>query len=284
MSNPSLDGSVQATFSGADHNGTPLALTTANANDTLVVITSAEPNNTNAVSVSTVTNTGTATLSWTKYKALTFVQSNGSTGCIEVWSASAPLAGTYNITVTYNISIDDACIVACGVTGAVGFDSGIYTTATGTGPSPAPTVTGITSAGGGLFIIAADSAGPNLFTFGTAPTNLTTNILEQAKNVAGSQFNCLGTYYGTSTGSVSGQTIASTDSVAGVWGMMVFALTSAAPVLNTITTNLSGISQAAASLYPRITQTLHGVSQLASGGPLAAPGNTAFTSSWSAGP
>jgi predicted secreted protein len=260
-------------------------LTTADANDTLVVITSAQPNTATPVSVSMVTNTGTASLSWTKYKALAWTQSNGVTGCIEVWTATAVSAGTYNITVTYNTTIDDANIVACGVNGAVGFDAGAYTTTTVLAGSTNPAISGVTSTGGSLFVIFADSAGPNHFSFGgSAPANITTTILEQADNVAGAEYNSLGTYYGTSAGALASQTITSTDSVTGTWGVMVFALTSAAPVLNTIAQTLGGVTQAAVGSPNEITQTLHSVTQLASGSPLAAPGNTAFTSSWSAGP
>lgn len=294
MSNPTLDGAVSVGFFSATHNASALALTTSDTDDFLVVITSAEPNNASAINVTGITNTGTASLSWTKYQAFTWADPSqiSHTACIEVWSASAPLAGTYDITVTYNQTCDNACIVACGVNGATGWDAGVDQTATGSGTNPA--VTGVSSAGGNLFVIAADSGGQSSMTFGAAPSNVTTTILQQIGELNGAEFNDLGTYYGTSSGGLSSQTITTNDTHSGgwgskIWGMMVVALTSTPSGASaTIEQTLSGVTQTVEAEVDAagatIDQTLGGITQLAAAQQLSPAGNTTFTSSWSIGP
>ena len=302
MSNPSFDTPVQGIFDGATHNATALAVTTANAGETIVVIASCEVNLStggSAVSVSSITNPGTdpggADLGWTKQKAFPWF-SGGGTGwpaCIEIWTALAPTAGTYHVTVTFNQTADNACLVACGVIGATGVDAGSVTTNSGSGTNPESAA--ITSTGGNLLLLTADSGGYGAVTFGVAPSNICTTILEQASEPNGSYYNDLGTYWGTSTGQITAQTVVTNDTHTGGWGAKVWGVVTLA-----FTSTPTGETFALAATWPDFTSALAATAAagetfaLAATWPdftsavaaaiAAAPGNTTFTSWWSVGP
>lgn len=143
-----IDTQAGTTFSTA--NSGAVSITTAGANEVLVVSLAAEQSSAGApsgISVSSVSDT--AALTWTKRKALPFTDSGGRKFALEVWWAKKPTAGATTITVTTNVTIDDACLAVVALKSLLDPDApwdldaslpGQYTNATGTLVTPSATV------------------------------------------------------------------------------------------------------------------------------------------------
>lgn len=104
-----IDTQASATFSTATNGA--VSITTAGANEVLVVCFYAEQSDAGApsgISVSSVSDT--AGLTWAKRKALPWQGNDSRRNALEVWWALKPTAGATTITVTANVTIDDACL------------------------------------------------------------------------------------------------------------------------------------------------------------------------------
>lgn len=256
---PALDpsGKTTGTFNAADHNTSALAVTTTDPNDIIVLIVSAESGTATSPAISTVTNTGTAALTWNKQAALQWADPDNSNlaADLEVWWALAASAGTYNITVTFSAVVDAACMCGVGVNAcatAAPWDTSGGTAGTGKFSVGNPTATSITTATVGTLVLAIDCGGVITPTAGAAPTGFTT--LAQVSNAAGTYRSWLGIYYKVTTSGLNEATIATNDSHAsGTWGMFVQTLTGVltTTVLSTslsqTSTSVSAISSAASA-------------------------------------
>ena len=258
MTTPTFDAAATGSWSSSNSNsGAPLSILTANANEYLVVLVAASVNAASggtALSVSSVTATGTgAPSSFTKLKGLSFyggAASGDYPACLEAWGGQCGIAGGPTVTVTLNQSIDDACVQLIAVKGVVAVDAGTAASNTeAIATTTTPVITGISSSGGSLFVIFADTSGSATMSFGSAPTNITTNIAEQHTNAGAVNDNSLGSYYGTSAGALSSQTITSQDTAStshgnANWGAIVVGLSSAASGDSAaITTTLGHMAQ-----------------------------------------
>ncbi|MGO9998996.1 MAG: hypothetical protein ACLPKW_14830 [Acetobacteraceae bacterium] len=258
MTTPTLDAKASGSFSSATSNSSaPLSILPTIAGDWLIVLVSASVNLSSggsSLSVSTITATGTgAPTSFTKITGLSFfggAASGDYPACVEAWLGKGTTASAWSITVTMNQSIDDACINMAAITGAASIDSGTSTTNTeAIATTSHPVITGITSSGSSLFVLFAETAGSSTLTSVGAPTNIVTSTLETTTNVGAVNDNSLFSYYGTSTGSLSAQTITSRDTANTThgnanWGALVVAVSSsAASDSATITTSLGSMAQ-----------------------------------------
>ena len=160
MTNPALsvDGSITGSFSTASSGS--VTLSTGNSNDIIVVVVGAESNvNHNAHTVGSVTSTG-----------LTFAKrSAGTVGSVyldtEVWwaLASSPLnSASITVNMSGTGSVDDASIVAFGVSGAntsTPWDTNVALPALATSTASAiPTVTGVSTSNANDLILGFEGA------------------------------------------------------------------------------------------------------------------------------
>lgn len=170
-----LDGSAKNTFSTAA-SGTVTLTTSANSGVAIVAYFGEKSG-----SLQTITGISGGGLSWAKRTQYTLSTDAGSD--LEVWWAkyNAPLSGV-TITITLSGAIDNAALVAFGVSGATGFDTNASLPAKNSATSSNGNVTGSTSGAAFLFSVWGSPAG------GTATPGVESTLIQEAQNSGGSRF------------------------------------------------------------------------------------------------
>jgi hypothetical protein len=227
-----LDGFIGANFSGSNSGG--MSLTTANADDIIIVAIGHEDHgHTIGQTVSSVTATG---LTFAK-RSSAFNHGDVDGSACEVWWAHASAAGTYPITVTLTGAIDDACIIAFGVSGADTsnpFDVCEALPQINTGRNASPYFTGHCQSGP----LTTRNADTFLFTIGGGQSNPQsafaspwTQIISQG-NGGGALFSGCRAYYQVVSAEQHELPIQSSDATTNFWCQITDAIVAASPSPN----------------------------------------------------
>jgi hypothetical protein len=252
-----LDGFIGANFSGTNSGG--MTLTTSNNDDIIIVAIGHEDHgHTIGQTVSSVTATG---LTFAK-RASAFNHGDVDGSACEVWWAYAAAAGSYPITVTLTGAIDDACIIAFGVTGAdtaAPFDEAAVLPQINTGRNASPWFTGHNQSGP----LSTRNADTFLFTIGGGQTNPQsafaspwTQIISQG-NGGGALFSGCRAYYQIVSAEQHELPIQSSDATTNFWCQITDAIVAASPSPNLASIATDGLTTCAVPFGNTSTNNLY---------------------------